>query len=207
MSAPLILKSAAVGPWPMNTYALICPETGQSVLIDPGAEPETLAGLLSGSTPIAILLTHAHHDHVGALEEMKTRLKVPVYLHPADSPMAVAADAWLADGETFSLGAHSLRLIHTPGHTHGMMTFMLPDQRAIVGDTIFKGGPGKTWAPHYFVVTLETMRNIVFKWPDETVCFPGHGPSFRLGDERPAFEAFLQRQHPPDLRGDVTWEM
>ncbi|MCB0154236.1 MAG: MBL fold metallo-hydrolase [Anaerolineae bacterium] len=207
MTQPLILKSASVGPWPMNSYALICPDTGQSVLIDPGAEPETLTGLLAGSTPSAILLTHAHHDHIGALAEMKAQLQVPVYIHPADAHMGVAADRWFAAGDTFPLGRHTLRLIHTPGHTPGMVTLMLPDQRAIVGDTIFKGGPGKTWSPQAFQATLEMMRAIVFQWPDDTVCFPGHGPSFRLGDERPAFEAFLQRPHPADLRGDVSWEM
>lgn len=207
MSDPLILKSASVGPWPMNSYALICPQTNQSVLIDPGAEPDRLMDMLGDSTPIAILLTHAHSDHIGALAEMKTRLDVPVYMHPADSHMNVMADAWLADGDIFTVGQHTLGIIHTPGHTHGMVTLMLPDRRAIVGDTIFKGGPGKTWAPHYFKVTMETMQNIVFQWPDETECFPGHGPSFRIGDERPAFEAFLKRQHPDDLRGDVSWDM
>ncbi len=207
MTEKLILKSASVGPWPMNTYALICADTRQSVLIDPGAEPDTLAGMLAGSSPIAILLTHAHHDHVGALAEMRAQLNVPVYMHPADSPMGVAADKWFANGDTFALGNHNLRVIHTPGHTHGLVTLMLPDHRAIVGDTIFKGGPGKTWSPHNFKQTLDTMRHIVFKWPDETECFPGHGPSFLIGDERPAFESFLRREHPADLFGDVTWEM
>ena len=207
MSESLILKTASVGPWPMNTYALICPQTKQSVLIDPGADPDTLASMLEDSTPMAILLTHAHHDHIGALDEMKERLNGPVYIHPADSHMGVAADRWFADGDTFTLGEFTLQIIHTPGHTHGMVTLMLPDNRAIVGDTIFQGGPGKTWAPHYFKVTLETLQNIVLNWPDDTQCFPGHGPSFRLGDERSKIEAFLQREHPDDLRGDVTWDM
>ena len=206
MTDKLILKSASVGPWPMNTYALICPQTRQSVLIDPGAEPDTLAEMLVDTTAVAILLTHAHMDHIGALDEMKTRLNVPVFMHPADIPMGVSPDKEFADGDTFTLGAFTLQVIHTPGHTKGMVTLMLPDPRAIVGDTIFEGGPGRTWSATDFATTMETMRNIVFQWPDEMECFPGHGPSFFIGDERAAFEAFRQRSHPADLQGDVTWE-
>ena len=75
------LLAKAVGPWPMNTYVLVCPHTTQSVLIDPGADPDTLSAMLAGSIPIAILLTHTHPDHIGALDEMRCRLGVPLLAH------------------------------------------------------------------------------------------------------------------------------
>ena len=87
--SPIEVRSRAVGPWPMNTYALVCPDTRESVLFDPGADPETLVEMLAGTRPIAILLTHTHPDHVGALDEMRRRLKVPL----ARFPKIVAADA------------------------------------------------------------------------------------------------------------------
>ncbi len=74
----LELRTREVGPWPMNTFVLVCPTTNESVLIDPGAEPEALEEMLAGSRPVAILLTHTHPDHVGALEEMRGRLNVPL---------------------------------------------------------------------------------------------------------------------------------
>ena len=62
----------------MNTYVLVCPQTSQSVLIDPGADPDTLEEMLRSTRPVAILLTHTHGDHVGAVVEMVSRLNVPL---------------------------------------------------------------------------------------------------------------------------------
>ena len=74
-----------------------------------------------------------------------------------------------------------------------------------MGDTVFVGGPGRTWSPADFTVTMQTMQNIVFQWSDETKFFPGHGPSGIIGKERPAFEAFTARGWSDDLEGDVSW--
>jgi hydroxyacylglutathione hydrolase len=210
----LELRTREVGPWPMNTYALVCPVTRHSVLIDPGAEPETLMALLADSVPVGILVTHTHPDHIGALDDMRARLDVPVMAHPGPhfEDMPLEADRWLNDGDVVSVGQHALKVYHAPGHIADLICFALwgsakeRDHRVIVGDAIFEGGPGKTWSVEGFETTLKTLQEIVLSWPDEVVCFPGHGPSFRLGDIRAAIEAFIRKDH-GDFFGDATWDM
>ena len=206
----LKLVTRQVGPWGMNTYALICPVTNQSVLIDPGDDPEILQEMLGDSQPVAILLTHTHVDHIGALPAMRETLGVPVMGN--DGPHEpggkdIQADRWLRDGDTFTVGEHTLQAVYAPGHIGDQICFVLADDhRVIVGDTIFDGGPGRTWSSEGFKTTLVTLRNVVLPWPDETVCYPGHGPHFRLGDRRAEIEAFLAKDH-GDFFGDATWDM
>ena len=193
----------------MNTYALICPTTSESVLIDPGADPDALQEMLAGSRATAILLTHDHIDHIGALDEMRTRLGVPLLAHPGPTVNneRVTADRWLEEGDQVTVGAHTLRVAYAPGHIGNQICFILEnDQRVIVGDTIFAGGPGKTWSAAGFAQTLQTLRRVVLAWDDDVVCYPGHGPSFRLGDLRPRVEKFVAQDH-GDFFGDATWEM
>jgi glyoxylase-like metal-dependent hydrolase (beta-lactamase superfamily II) len=203
------LRTRPVGEKQMNTYVLVCPQTRQSVLFDPGAEPDTLAELLENTTPVYIILTHTHTDHVGALEEMQQRLQVPLLAHPGPHTpgVAIQAERWLTDGDTVQIGNHTLHAIATPGHSLDMLSFAIEgDHRIIVGDTIFDGGPGKTWSSDDFQRTLYTLRTIVLTWPDDTVCYPGHGPAFRLEDRRAAIEAFVNKDH-GDFYGDAAWDM
>ncbi len=200
------LHKLEVGPWPMNTYLVVCTDTKKSVIVDPGAQAQSILALAEGTQVEAILLTHAHFDHTGALEEIKTTVSKPVYLHSADAEQFnTSYDVALQDGMEISLGTSNIRAIHTPGHTPGMTCFDIGDQRMLVGDTIFVGGPGKTWTPESFSMTMHTMQLKVFAWSDETVFHPGHGPAGKIGTERPGFNAFLARGWPPTLFGDVTW--
>ena len=205
----LKIRMSQVGPWGLNAYVLVCSETQKSVLIDPGAEPEALERLLEKSEPMAIILTHSHSDHVGSLAKMRKRLKVPLMAHPGSCAdgMHLDAEQWLTHGDTINVGNHQINVYHTPGHSADLISLMIESQHyAIVGDTIFEGGPGKTWSVEEFQTTLKTLRAIVLSWPDETVCYPGHGPSFRLGDKRQYIEAFLKKDH-GDFFGDATWDM
>lgn len=203
------LVTRQVGPWQMNTYALICTNTGKSVLIDPGADPHILTEMLAGTNPVAILLTHSHGDHIGALSEMRERLDVPLLAHagPHMGDVNLNPERTLSAGDRVQLGDHFLDIYETPGHINDQICFSIEnDPRIIVGDTIFEGGPGKTWSSEQFQESLVTLREIVLSWPDDSICYPGHGPSFRLGDLRPDIEAFLAKDH-GDYYGDATWDM
>jgi len=203
--ARLELSCKAVGPWGTNAYSLTCRNTGRSLLFDPAAEPDTLLAMLDGSEPVGILITHSHMDHIAALREMREALMVPVMAHRG--ARGIEADRWLEDGDVVQLGEHALRIYHTPGHTEDSICYCVQgDNRVFVGDAIFEGGPGHTSSPGGFQVTLRTLREVILPWPENSLCYPGHGPSFRLRDERSAIEAFLAKDH-GDFCGDATWEM
>lgn len=203
----LELRIRQVGPWSLNAYALICPQTRESLLIDPGDDPAALTEMLTGTRPSSILVTHGHPDHIGALDAMRGKLDVPVLSHGGDGNGPVVADRWLADGDQLAIGRGTLRVHHTPGHTADHLCFAIEgDCRILVGDCLFEGGPGKTWSPQDFRTTLQTLQDIILGWPDEAVCYPGHGRSFRLGAIRPAIERFLAKAHGP-FHGDAEWGM
>ena len=200
----LEIRCLEVGPWPMNCYLVSCPASGQVAVVDPGEDADEILAL-AGSQVCCILLTHGHPDHVGALETVRRATDAPVGIHPADSEAwGLDADFPLLDGMEVQVGRERVRVSHVPGHTPGSVCLRF-DDRAVVGDAIFPGGPGHTTSPEALAQSLYSLGRTVFTWPDDTVLYPGHGTSTTVGAEREAFERFVAAGSAPDLYGDVTW--
>lgn len=194
-----------LGPFETNCYILSCPQTGDSVLVDAPAEADEILKRLKETNPRYILITHNHMDHLGALSELRTKLAIPVAVHPLDAgKLPSQPEILLHDGDTVSFGNIGLRVLHTPGHTPGSVS-LLTSRYLISGDTIFPGGPGKTWSPTDFRQIIESLTGKIFVLPDDTQIFPGHGDSVILKKEKAEFADFSSRPHDPNLYGDVLW--
>jgi hydroxyacylglutathione hydrolase len=201
----LKLQALPLGEHATNCYLLTCPETGQALLVDPGADPEAVLALCEGTQVTRILLTHGHFDHLLALDEVRATLGARVGVHPTDAiEFGIQADFELRDGMRLRVGRRYVRVIHTPGHTPGSVSLRF-DHRAVTGDAVFPGGPGHTDTPEALQTLLVSLQRTVFVWPDDTLLYPGHGGPTTVGAERPAFQEFLARPRSPDLCGDVTW--
>jgi len=199
------IERLELGPWGTNAYIVVCPKTGDSLVVDAPAEAVKIIDALKGTSPKYILLTHNHIDHLGALDELRAKLEVPLAAHPLDSKgLTSPPERRLGDGETVRLGGLNIEVLHTPGHTPGSLCFR-SGRYLISGDTIFPGGPGKTGSPDNFKQIVKSITEKIFVLPNDTQVYPGHGEATVLSKEKEEFVLFSSRSHPPDLSGDVLW--
>jgi len=199
------IERLELGSFGTNAYILVCPKTRESVLIDAPADAGTIVGRLKDTTPKYILLTHNHMDHIGALSELQSRLKVPLAAHALDTRrLPSPPKILLNNGDVVSFGNIMLEVLHTPGHTPGSLCFK-SGKYLMSGDTIFPGGPGKTWSPADFQQIVQSITERIFVLPDDTQIYPGHGAATVLKKEKDEFAAFSTRSHNPNLCGDVLW--
>jgi glyoxylase-like metal-dependent hydrolase (beta-lactamase superfamily II) len=199
------IDKLTIGPFDNNCYIITCAITGESVVVDAPAGAAGILQGLQGTHPRFILITHTHMDHLGALSDLKSKLGIPVAVHPLDAgSLPLQAEMLFGDGDTVSFGRIELKVIHTPGHTPGSVCF-LTGKYLISGDTLFPGGPGKTGSPANLRQIIESITDKIFCLPEDTQVHPGHGDSTILKKEKEEFALFSSRPHDPNLCGDVLW--
>ncbi len=210
----MILETRAVPPFMKNGFVLGCEATREAVVIDPGDDVELLLEAVTshGLKPVAILLTHAHLDHVTGVAQAKQALGVPVWLHKDDNFLYEAVvqqgmmfgfkvepqppvDRFYEPDQKLRFGEYEIAVHHTPGHCPGGVCLAVngdprtqgPTERRIliVGDTLFAGSIGRTDLPGGNLETLlASIRNVLFSFPDGTPVYSGHGEPTTIGQER-----------------------
>ncbi len=202
----MLVRAFTGGGFAENGYLVTCEDSGATAVVDPGASADRMVAALAAEALDlrAVLLTHAHLDHVEGVHVVReAHPTVPVWLHPSDLRMYGAVqeqaaafglsvpaqpdpDHELGDGQRFTLGKGAFEVRHAPGHSPGHVIFISrEDGFALVGDVIFQGSIGRTDLPGGdFYTLMRSIREQVLSLPDPTVLHPGHGDATTVGDER-----------------------
>jgi hydroxyacylglutathione hydrolase len=206
------VRAFTVGPLQENCYLVRRPQATSAVIVDPGEEaPRLLEAIdaLGIESLEAILLTHCHFDHIGAVKavhdatgarvwcpELETEVlaNIDAYTFPGFGPFeSYDADHTVAGGETLELAGLSFDVRFTPGHSLGHVTYAVRDEQALLsGDVLFQGGVGRTDLPGGdWPTLLASIESLIQEFPPETLVYPGHMGVTTLGDEQ-ATNPFLR---------------
>lgn len=199
----MFLKTITAGPLGVNCYLIGCEKTKVGAVIDPGDDaPIILNAIKQNNLEIKyILLTHGHVDHLAHLNKLQSDTHAEFLMHQEDAflltglfaqalmfglpnPGKLKPDRFVSDGEEIILGELKIKVLHTPGHSPGSVTYFVED-KLFVGDLIFAGSIGRTDLPKGDYQTLiQSVETKIFTLPDETIIYPGHGPETTVRQEK-----------------------
>lgn len=201
----MIHEILAVGMLQCNCSIFGDEQSREAVVVDPGEEIEQILQILDRHRlrVTAIVITHAHIDHIGGAEKLKTATGAPVYMNANDqelydhidvqagwlgmeTPKQTEIDVNVRDGDRINLGATEFQVLQTPGHTQGSISLWIPaESKLVAGDTLFRDSIGRTDLPGgNGKQILHSIHDKLLVLPDEAIVIPGHGPNTTIGRER-----------------------
>lgn len=189
----MLIKTLTVGQMEENCYVVTDEESLLCAVIDPGDESNTILDYIEDNslTPVAILLTHGHFDHTGAVETVREETGAPVYINREDTSEEYEDFRWkpsgavryISDGQIIEVGKLRFRVLETPGHSRGSVTFRC-ENALFTGDTLFRGSAGRTDLPggdyDRLMASLRRLADI----PGDLEVYPGHEAPSTLNVER-----------------------
>lgn len=201
----MIHEILPVGPLQCNCSIFGDEGTHEAIVVDPGDEIESITEILDrhGLKVKAIVVTHAHIDHVAGAHRLRALTGAPVYLNERDRQLLDMLDvqaAWLGmrptprteidvlaeDGAILHLGSAEFQVMHTPGHTQGSLCLLIPSEgKLVAGDTLFRDSVGRTDLPGGNTrQLLSSIKTRLLNLPENTIVIPGHGPNTTIGREK-----------------------
>jgi len=191
------------GPFQENAYLAWMDSNKTCIIIDPGDDPECIISEIGSQklNPKAIVNTHAHLDHIGAVDPLKDYYNIPFYLHKDEAMIldnyessltyfglspkpAPKVDVWFEKEDKLFIDDFKIELYKTPGHTPGGTCLIIEDN-VFTGDTLFKGSIGRTDLPGGdFELLSSSLKRMIDEIPDTHYIYPGHGPATTLAIEK-----------------------
>lgn len=200
----LHIEKMILGPVHTNCYFAINQETKEALIVDPADQMPKIKQRISqlGITPVAVLLTHGHFDHIYAAEDVRKAYGVQIYAQECEqtilenpqynlstsftAPLTLQADCLVKEGQQLELAGFVIKVIHTPGHTKGGACYYFEEEKALFsGDTLFCQSVGRSDFPTGSMSTLvHSVRRLVEELPEDTNVYPGHEEETDIGYEK-----------------------
>jgi hydroxyacylglutathione hydrolase len=201
-----IVKVGPMGPFGNNAYVVRDTGAGESLLVDMPLETGTLLDAIAADGGVrSIIVTHWHPDHWASYDAVRGVTDAPVLVGDKEINIPEERiDRRLADSDEVRVGTTRVSILHTPGHTPGSISLRI-GRAVISGDTLFGGGPGKTFAKGDLEVIIRSIVDKLHPLDDATVVMPGHGENTTIGESRRQYQEYLKHPQPAGTHGDVEW--